>query len=133
MSEPNFVDVHVGSRLRLRRVLVNMSQEALGDAVGVSFQQVQKYESGANRISASRLFQLAGELGVEVSYFFEGLSLPSPQAAQKSIDDAKVTSLLSSKDGIELASAWSDIGEPTVRRQMLELMRALASPGSLKG
>lgn len=127
MSEPNFVDVHVGSRVRLRRLLLKMSQETLGEAVGVSFQQVQKYERGANRISASRLFEFAGVLGVQVSYFFDGLSPPSPsQASHHDVTpDEKVTRLLSSKDGVELAAAWAEVDEPAVRRQMLELMRAL--------
>ncbi len=126
MSEPNFVDVHVGSRVRLRRLLLKMSQETLGEAVGVSFQQVQKYERGANRISASRLFEFAGVLGVQVSYFFDGLSPPSTsQASHDVAPDEKVTRLLSSKDGVELAAAWAEVDEPAVRRQMLELMRAL--------
>ncbi|MFO1034509.1 MAG: helix-turn-helix transcriptional regulator, partial [Hyphomicrobiales bacterium] len=71
--DPNYIDAHVGSRIRMRRQLINMSQERLGELLGITFQQIQKYEKGANRISASRLFYTAKTLGVPVQFFFEGL------------------------------------------------------------
>jgi transcriptional regulator with XRE-family HTH domain len=71
--DPNYIDVHVGSRIRMRRQLINMSQERLGELLGITFQQVQKYEKGANRISASRMFFTAKTMGVPVQFFFEGL------------------------------------------------------------
>src|SRR5256885_4646469 len=77
-GKPNPVDVHVGARVRLRRTLLGMSQEKLGDAIGLTFQQVQKYERGANRIGASRLYDLSRVLDVPVSYFFEEFGETSP-------------------------------------------------------
>ena len=71
--DPNYIDVHVGTRMRMRRQLINMSQERLGELLGITFQQVQKYEKGSNRISASRLFYSAKTLGVPVQFFFDGL------------------------------------------------------------
>lgn len=107
--DPNYIDVHVGSRIRVRRQLINMSQERLGELLGITFQQVQKYEKGTNRISASRLFYTAKTLGVSIQFFFEGLPgqdgdigmSESPQ-----VDD--FTSALMSPEGVQLAKVFRE-------------------------
>src|SRR5260221_7115236 len=81
-DKPNPIDIHVGSRVRLRRTLLGMSQEKLGEAIGLTFQQVQKYERGANRVGASRLYDLSRVLDVPVSYFFEEIKAETVEAAQ---------------------------------------------------
>ena len=124
---PNPVDIHVGSRVRLRRQVMKMSQEKLGDQLGVTFQQVQKYERGANRVGASRLYRMSQVLDVPVSFFFEGISDDLP------IDDFKegdqlpiVYEFINSTDGVNLAKAVSQIKNKAVRRKILELARSLA-------
>ena len=113
-GNPNPVDVHVGARVRLRRTLLGMSQEKLGDAIGLTFQQVQKYERGANRIGASRLFHLSRVLDVPVSFFFEDM----PSAAS-----SKGTAVLGAPRGAAEEKARYD-GDPMARRETLELVRA---------
>ena len=132
----NPVDVHVGGRVRLRRMLLGMSQEKLGESLGLTFQQVQKYEKGANRIGASRLFELARILGVNVQYFFEELAgqeafLPDGAAGptEPSGDDHLVE-FLNSREGIELNRAFLRIEDPKARRAILELVRSLANADS---
>lgn len=126
--EPNPVDRHVGSRVRLRRQMMEMSQEKLGEELGVTFQQVQKYERGANRIGAGRLWHLARVLEVPVSFFYDGVS----SSAQRPTDFADgdqtpvVNDFLQSADGVALAQAFSKITDPKVRRRVLELVRSLA-------
>jgi transcriptional regulator with XRE-family HTH domain len=116
----------VGSRLKLRRTLLGISQEQLGETVGLSFQQIQKYERGANRISASRLFEFARELKVPVAYFFEGAA-----AGEEATDDGdRVATLINSPEGVDLACAWTDVQRPAVKRQLLQLIRALGSTDS---
>lgn len=112
---PNPVDRHVGSRVRLRRQLLNMSQEKLGEQLGVTFQQVQKYELGFNRVSASRLWQVARVLDVEVEFFFEGLD-HAPGTGDQAVPDEEAMSLLRS------FSAISD----RKRRRLLDLARCLS-------
>jgi transcriptional regulator with XRE-family HTH domain len=128
----NPVDVHVGGRVRLRRMLMGMSQEKLGECLGLTFQQVQKYEKGANRIGASRLFELARILGVSVQYFFE--ELPDGEDgvfngvrhdAEPGEDDYLVE-FLNSREGIELNRAFLKIEDARARRAVLELVRSLA-------
>jgi transcriptional regulator with XRE-family HTH domain len=112
-DKPNPVDVHVGSRLRLRRTLLGMSQEKLGEAIGLTFQQVQKYERGANRIGASRLFELSRVLDVPVTFFFDDM--------QRGVADG---------DGRDTGPSLAESGaapyerEPLMRRETLELVRA---------
>ncbi len=113
LGTPRPVDVHVGQRLRQRRTLLGMSQEKLGEAVGLTFQQIQKYERGANRIGASRLFQLGQVLDVSVSYFFEEM----PGEVQKTRGDYAAPD---SSDAVETVQA----GDPMARRETLELVRA---------
>lgn len=122
---PNPVDVHVGARVRMRRMLIGMSQEKLGDSLGLTFQQVQKYEKGSNRIGASRLYQIGSVLGVPIEFFFEGLERGQP------VDGAGHgaqfdTELLSSAEGIQLNSAFFAISDPRLRKRILDLVKVLA-------
>ena len=128
----NPIDVHVGGRVRLRRMLLGMSQEKLGESLGLTFQQVQKYEKGSNRIGASRLFDLARILGVNIQYFFEELvggedhvANGAPGFSEPAGDDHMVE-FLNSREGIELNRAFSRIEDPRARRAILELVRSLA-------
>ena len=125
---PNPIDIHVGSRIRLRRQLLKMSQEKLGDELGVTFQQVQKYERGANRVGASRLYRLSCVLNVPVQFFFEGLG---EEVAETGVADNGRTPLvydfIQSSDGVSLAEAFSRIEDSKVRRRVLELVRTLAA------
>ncbi len=129
---PNPVDVHVGARVRLRRKILKLSQEKLGEELGVTFQQVQKYERGANRIGASRLWKLSGVLDVPVNFFYDGLSTKyggeSDSAALLSSNPDEsplVYEFINSTDGVSLAKAILKIKNKAVRRQILELARAL--------
>src|SRR5690242_4913336 len=114
-DKPNPTDVHVGSRVRLRRTLLGMSQESLGEAIGLTFQQVQKYERGANRISASRLFEMARVLEVPISYFFDDIQDPGSEAARAQGDAGQ---------GPEGAVSEGRSADPLARRETLELVRA---------
>ncbi len=114
-SKPSPIDVHVGSRIRLRRTLLGMSQERLGEALGLTFQQVQKYERGVNRVGASRLFDLSRVLDVPISFFFD--DMPEPLAA--------VYGSNSTRRGAGFAEAQEGFGDDTLnRRETLELVRA---------
>lgn len=124
--EANQIDAHVGSRVRLRRQLLKMSQEKLGDELGVTFQQVQKYERGANRIGASRLYSLANVLDVPVNFFFDGLTGVAAGGVAESDQSPIVYDFIQSSDGVALAEAFSRIKTPKVRRRVLELVRSLA-------
>lgn len=125
---PDPVDVHVGMRLRQRRTLLGMSQEKLAKAFGVSFQQVQKYERGANRISASRLHLLTRTLDVPVSYFFEGLQ--SDVIAAAAVEDNEEPDQMTSRETLELVRAYYRIGDPAVRKRLVDLARALGRSGA---
>lgn len=129
----NPVDVHVGARVRLRRQVLKMSQEKLGDQLGVTFQQVQKYERGTNRVGASRLWRLSQVLDVPVSYFFEGMT-DQIEAGEFGENDQMpiVYDFINSSDGVALAKAVSQIKNKAVRRQILELARSLAKDSSEK-
>jgi len=123
---PNPVDKHVGSRVRLRRKILNMSQEALGDALGVTFQQVQKYERGVNRIGASRLYAVSQVLDVPVGFCFEGLDAPgAATGVAEEGEPPLMYDFIQSSEGVALASAFSRIDDPKVRRRVIELIRAL--------
>ena len=126
---PNPVDVHVGARVRMRRMLIGMSQEKLGESLGLTFQQVQKYEKGSNRIGASRLYQIGAVLGVPIEFFFEGLE--RDQATDGADHGARFdTELLSSAEGIQLNSAFFSISDPRLRKRLLDLVKAMAGdPG----
>ena len=122
---PNAIDLHVGSRVRMRRLMLGMTQQKLADAIGITFQQVQKYEKGTNRLSASRLQQAAGILDVAVPFFFEGApgghklggSTPSPDY---------VNEFVSSEDGLRLIKAFSRIARPAVRHRIVNLVQEIA-------
>ncbi len=122
--DPNYIDVHVGTRMRMRRQLINMSQERLGELLGITFQQVQKYEKGSNRISASRLFYSAKTLGVAVQFFFDGL--PGSEAegglGETSRGDEFVASMMT-PEGIQLAKAFSDADTPQKRKLIASLAK----------
>ncbi|RXT15914.1 MULTISPECIES: helix-turn-helix transcriptional regulator [unclassified Bosea (in: a-proteobacteria)] len=125
---PNPIDRHVGSRVRMQRMLAGISQEKLGEALGLTFQQVQKYEKGTNRISASRLQQIAKMLGVPVAFFFEGA--PTGEVTAGGFTDAAATAyvadFLATSEGIQLSKAFVRIKSPRVRRRVIDLVEALA-------
>jgi len=121
------VDIHVGKRVRIRRRLLDMSQTDLGDAVGLTFQQIQKYERGANRISASVLFRLSEILDVPVAFFFD--DMPDSIAGASSsgtIEDAPDLAVFNSDDAREMVRAYFKIEDPKVRRTMFDLAKSLA-------
>lgn len=124
----NPVDVHVGGRVRLRRMLLGMSQEKLGEHLGLTFQQIQKYEKGINRIGASRLFDLSQVLGVPVQFFYEELALSGGDAAAFAERPAEsyAAEFLGSREGLELNKAFARISDPRVRRSIVDLVRAFA-------
>ncbi len=127
MRRPSSVDVHVGGRVRVRRRLINMTQETLADLIDVTFQQVQKYERGSNRISASKLFAIADALEVPINYFFEGLDQPGPGAGGRDhAPEQTVQSFLRTSEGIELARLFPRIARGPLRRRILDLVRAAA-------
>lgn len=130
---PNPIDRHVGSRVRMRRVLVKMSQERLGDALGLTFQQVQKYEKGTNRIGASRLQQIAKVLSVPVSFFFEGAPSEGSNALtgfEDMSESSYVSDFLSTTEGIQLVQAFLRVKDVKVRRRIVDLVEAMATPAS---
>lgn len=128
---PNPVDLHVGARIRMRRRLQGVSQERLAEALGLTFQQVQKYERGANRVSASKLYEISAVLKAPVAYFFEGLADPAADAENKShaSDERAVHAFLMTSEGLELARCFTQVPRGRVRRRLLELIRALAGEG----
>ncbi|HLY81236.1 MAG TPA: helix-turn-helix transcriptional regulator [Caulobacteraceae bacterium] len=125
---PNPVDLHVGARIRLRRRMQGVSQEKLADALGLTFQQVQKYERGANRVSASKLYEIATALQAPVSYFFDGLADPSTDegGVTRPSDEQTVHTFLMTAEGLELAKLFPGLPRGRIRRRFLDLMRALA-------
>lgn len=118
----NEIDFYVGKRLRRRRRLLGLTQQALGDMVGIRFQQIQKYECGANRISAARLFELSEALTVPIQYFYEGLTNDSP--ALDDCDDFIAPDVLSKKETMDLVRAYYNMGE-TPRKHLLDLAKSL--------
>jgi transcriptional regulator with XRE-family HTH domain len=127
---PNPTDKHVGSRVRMRRMMLNMSQEKLGDALGLTFQQVQKYEKGANRIGASRLQQIAHILQVPVAFFFEGAPSVSGQVADgmaEAPSPAYVSDFLATSDGLALTKAFMRIKDPKLRRRIVDLVEQMVA------
>lgn len=125
----NPIDQYVGSRVRMRRMLAGISQEKLGDALGVTFQQVQKYEKGTNRIGASRLHQIAQVLGVPVSFFYDGAA-PIPQFSAgfgELTSSDNVSDFLATSEGLHLNKAFVRIGDAGVRRKLVALLEAVAN------
>jgi transcriptional regulator with XRE-family HTH domain len=127
---PNPIDKHVGSRVRMRRMMLGMSQEKLGDALALTFQQVQKYEKGTNRIGASRLQQISQILQVPVAFFFEG----APHLADSMITDpleaapspTYVSDFLATSDGLSLTKAFMRIPDAKLRRRIVDLVQQIA-------
>jgi transcriptional regulator with XRE-family HTH domain len=127
---PNPTDKHVGARVRMRRMMLGMSQEKLGDALGLTFQQVQKYEKGANRIGASRLQQIAHILQVPVSFFFEGAPGVSEQQSSglgEAPSPAYISDFLATSDGLALTKAFMGIKDAKLRRRIVDLVEQIAS------
>ncbi len=122
---PNPIDVFVGSRVRLRRLMVGMSQEALADRLGVTFQQVQKYEKGTNRISASRLQAISDVFRVPPSFFFQDDESAGPSAAVGQ-ETGDVSTFVSSKEGLDLNRAFLKIEDAGVRKSIIQLATALS-------
>lgn len=132
MSKPDPIDVHVGSRVRMRRTLLGMSQEKLGNALGLTFQQIQKYERGANRIGSSRLFKLSTILDVPVSFFFDDLPDASGKRAKGFGEGSPrhfEADQLSKRETLELVRAYYRINDPKVRKRTFELVKAIAQTG----
>ena len=128
-KKPNPIDIHVGSRIRLRRTMMGMSQEKLGESLGITFQQIQKYEKGTNRVGASRLQNISSILTVPVSFFFEDAPGNSPSGANGLSEAASpnyVVDFLSSSEGLQLNRAFVKIEDAKVRRKLIELAKALA-------
>ena len=129
-KKPNPIDIHVGSRIRLRRTMLGMSQEKLGESLGITFQQIQKYEKGTNRVGASRLQNISSILNVPVSFFFEDAPGESSSSGSSGLAEASssnyVVDFLSSSEGLQLNRAFVKIGDPTVRRKLVDLVKALA-------
>ncbi len=127
---PNPIDRHVGARVRMRRMLIGMSQEKLGEALGLTFQQIQKYEKGANRISASRLQQISEALNTPLAYFFKGAPVSDAAAqggmAEASADDNYFSDFVMTSEGLSLNRAFARISDPKVRKKIVDLISVLA-------
>ena len=129
-KQPNPIDIHVGGRIRLRRTMLGMSQEKLGEQLGITFQQVQKYEKGTNRVGASRLQNIAAILGVPVAFFFEDAPGDTGDAAADGLSENSstyVVNFLSSSEGLQLNRAFVKISDPKVRRRIIDLVKAIAA------
>ncbi|HEY6023618.1 MAG TPA: helix-turn-helix transcriptional regulator [Pseudolabrys sp.] len=125
-KSPNPTDKYVGSRVRMRRLMLAMSQEKLGEKLGLTFQQVQKYEKGTNRIGASRLQHIAQILKVPVSFFFEGVIGKHDDASTKAPVADYVSEFLSSSDGLALTKAFTNIKDLKLRRRVVDLVEEIA-------
>ena len=124
IKKANPIDAQVGNRVRIRRMLIGMSQERLGDLLGLTFQQVQKYEKGINRIGAGRLFEIARILDVPIDFFYDGVGAASDSLADAS---APVLEFVSSGEGLQLSLAFMKIKDPKVRKRVLDLVKSLAA------
>ena len=127
MRAPNPIDTYVGKRLRMRRLMLDMSQETLADALGLTFQQVQKYEKGANRVGASRLQKLSEILQVPVGFFFEGLPGKGGPGGEPNSALAFVADFAASSDGLALVRSFSKISDAKLRRSIVELVEHMAA------
>lgn len=122
-KSPSLIDRHIGLRIRMRRIMIGMSQEKLGEQLGITFQQIQKYEKGTNRVGSGRLHEIGRALGVPVSFFFE------EQEGNGSSDQRRTSTLeelMSQKESRQLLQAFSAISDPNVRRALVSMARALA-------
>ncbi len=129
-KEPNPIDKHVGSKIRMRRMMLDMSQTKLGDALGLSFQQVQKYEKGTNRVGASRLQAISNILGVQPSFFFEGAPIAGGvtpyEVGDKAVDHVDVDRFLATSDGLSLVRSFSAIESAKLRRRIVDMVEEIA-------
>src|SRR5262249_47451360 len=127
---PNPIDVHVGNRVRMQRMLVGMSQEKLGEHLGLTFQQVQKYEKGSNRVSASKLYQMAQVLGVPVQFFYEDLPGSRGETNGPGVNEtgsqSEIMGFLGSSEAIRLNRAFSEVEDPRIRKVLVDLLIAIA-------
>ncbi|CDZ46493.1 helix-turn-helix domain-containing protein [Neorhizobium galegae] len=132
-KKPNPIDVHVGSRIRLRRTMLKISQEKLADGLGITFQQVQKYEKGANRVGASRLQMIATILSTPVGYFFADAPIPSSTTDSKPVvhEEDAVTSFLATREGVELNLAFQRVANAKLRQNIVQLVKSLGAPSGL--
>jgi len=124
-KSPNDADRHIGSRMRARRIAIGMSQEKLGDRLGLTFQQVQKYEKGVNRVGAGRLLDIAAILQAPVAYFYEGLSTGNGKAGS---EDNAASLLLATTEGQRLIKAFSTITSPQLRHKVVDLVEIISAP-----
>jgi transcriptional regulator with XRE-family HTH domain len=132
-KSPNPIDKHVGARVRMRRMMISMSQEKLGEKLGITFQQIQKYEKGTNRIGASRLQQIATVLGVPVSFFFDGAPVQDSSGGfSESHSPAYVSDFLATSDGLALTKAFMKVADSKVRRRIVDLVEAIANEEEAK-
>ena len=125
-KQANPIDVQVGNRVRIRRMLIGMSQERLGDLLGLTFQQVQKYEKGVNRIGAGRLFEVSRILNVPVDLFYEGVCTASQPGMSEPEGAPPVMEFVSSGEGLQLSLAFMKIKDAKVRKRVLDLVKSLA-------
>ncbi len=124
---PHPIDVHVGSRVRLRRTLLGLNQTQLGEKLGITYQQVQKYEQGVNRISASRLYQMTRILDVPVSYFFDDIPLQTDDAVPQPASSGALGGVLLKRETLEFVRAYYRIGDPAARKGLFDLTEAMAN------
>jgi len=129
-KQANPIDGQVGNRVRLRRMLIGMSQERLGELLGLTFQQVQKYEKGVNRIGAGRLFEVSRILGVPIDYFYEGVSNQLGGGFAESEASPPVMEFVSSGEGLQLSLAFMKIKDPKLRKRVLDLVKQMAEDSS---
>ncbi len=125
---PHPIDVHVGARVKLRRMILGMSQETLGKALGLTFQQIQKYEKGVNRIGASRLFELSNLLDVPIQYFYNdyGDAIGGELGADGAEAGDMFMNLVNSPEGVQLCRSFSEINDPQVKKRVLDLVKSIA-------
>ena len=130
---PSQIDVFVGSRVRMRRLMAGLSQEKLADGLGITFQQVQKYEKGTNRIGASRLQAIADILGVHPSFFFQEGDDAAARNGDTTREPSEISSFVSSKEGIALNRAFLKITDPVLRKKIISLVAAVAQTPETEG
>lgn len=133
MSESHPVDVHVGKRLRLKRTLLGLSQEYIGNAIGVTFQQIQKYERGVNRMGASRLYDFSRVMSVPVSFFFEGYEAStSPHGGMSENETpALVHEQMPNRETMDMMRAYYRIKSPVMRKRVLDLVKSMADADNI--
>jgi transcriptional regulator with XRE-family HTH domain len=125
-KQANPIDAQVGNRVRLRRMLIGMSQERLGELLGLTFQQVQKYEKGVNRIGAGRLFEVSRILGVGIDYFYEGVNSQLAGGFADGASSPPVMEFVSSGEGLQLSLAFMKIKDPKLRKRVLDLVKQMS-------